>query len=82
MSQEIWWKAGFELFLKLNIWIGGPILVSVFFGKYLDRKFETTPWLFLLTVGIAFIFSMTALVFLGAREIKRIETESKKTKKN
>lgn len=73
-----WWQPGLQLFLKLSGWIAGPVVIGAFFGKYLDKKYHTEPWLFLLSVGIAFIVSMAALVIIGFREIKRIEKNSKK----
>ncbi|MEI7498100.1 MAG: AtpZ/AtpI family protein [Candidatus Falkowbacteria bacterium] len=77
-----WWQPGLFLFFKLSSWIVTPILLAVFFGKALDRHFGTEPWLFLLTVGIAFVFSMVALVIQSTREIKRIEQEELKRKHN
>ena len=73
-----WWKPGMELFLKLSGWIGGPVIIAVFVGKFLDRKYNTEPWLFLLSVGIAFAVSMIALVKIGFKEFKKIEEENRK----
>lgn len=67
-----------QLFLRLSGWIGGPIVVAVFLGKYLDKRYGTEPWLFLATVGIAFVVSMIALIKIGFEEFKKIEKESKK----
>lgn len=75
-----WWQPSLVLFARLSGWIGGPILAAVFVGKWLDRKYGTEPWLFLLTVGIAFIVSMIGIVKDAIREMKRIEDESKKNK--
>ncbi|EKE16117.1 MAG: hypothetical protein ACD_11C00030G0025 [uncultured bacterium] len=73
-----WWRSGMEMFLKMSGWIGGPVIAGTFIGKYLDKKFDTTPWLFLLSVGISFIVSMIALVHIGLKEMKKIEKENKK----
>jgi F0F1-type ATP synthase assembly protein I len=75
-----WWKPGMELFLKLSGWIGGPVIIAVFVGKFLDRKYNTEPWLFLLSVGISFAISMIALVRIGLKEFKKIEEENRKNK--
>ena len=73
-----WWQPGMAIFLRLSSWIGGPIIIAVFVGKFLDRKFHTEPWLFLFSVGIAFIISTIMIVIIGVREMKNIEKESKK----
>lgn len=70
------------LFTKLSGWIGSPVILAVIVGKYLDKKFNTEPWLFLLSVGIAFVFSMIGLVYYGLREMKKIEEEEERKKKN
>lgn len=75
-----WWQPGMQLFLRLSGWIGGPIILAVIVGKYLDNRYHTAPWLFLATVGIAFVISMIALIRIGFREFKKIEEESKKEK--
>ncbi|NTW27084.1 MAG: AtpZ/AtpI family protein [Candidatus Moranbacteria bacterium] len=71
-----WWQPGMQLFLRLSGWIGGPIIVAVFLGKYLDRRYHSEPWLFLATVGIAFVISMIALIAIGFKEFKKIEKEA------
>ncbi len=77
-SKAAWWQSGMELFLKLSGWIGGPIIIAIFVGKWLDRKYHTEPWLFLLSVAVAFLFSMGALIIIGAKEFRKIEKENKK----
>jgi F0F1-type ATP synthase assembly protein I len=75
-----WWQPGMILFTRLSGWILGPVLIGVVVGKWLDRKYGTEPWLFLTTVGIAFIFSMIGIVRDTLKEIKRIEKESDEEK--
>ncbi|HMN19044.1 MAG TPA: AtpZ/AtpI family protein, partial [Candidatus Moranbacteria bacterium] len=57
----------------LSGWIALPILSAVMVGKWLDRKFQSAPWLLLISVGIAFVVSMVALVVIGRREMGKIE---------
>lgn len=78
--EKPWWQPGIILFGRLSGWIVGPILIAVFVGKYLDQKYQTHPWLFLLSVGAAFIFSMFGIVRDSLREMKRIEKEEKDKK--
>ncbi len=50
------------LFGRLSGWIGGPIIVALFVGKWLDKKYDSEPWIFLLSVAIAFIVSSIGMV--------------------
>ncbi len=76
-----WWQPGIQLFARLSGWIGGPIILAVFLGKFLDRKYNTEPWLFLVTVGISFVISMVMLIKIGFEEFKKIEKQETKNKK-
>ena len=67
-DEKYWWSAGLALFSRLSAWIIGPILLAIFIGKKLDAKFESEPWLFLLSVGVAFVISISAMVRIGLRE--------------
>lgn len=73
-----WWQPGLVLFARLSGWIAGPVIIAVFVGKWLDRKYDSEPWLFILSVGIAFLFSIFGIVRDSLREMKRIEEEEKK----
>lgn len=64
-----------RLFLRLSGWIGVPVLIAVVVGKYLDAQYHTDPWLFLLSVGIAFVVSTFAIIHYGLKEMKRIDSE-------
>lgn len=69
------WQPGMRLFLRLSGWIGVPVLIAVVVGKYLDAQYHTDPWLFLLSVGIAFVVSTFAIIHYGLKEMKRIDSE-------
>ena len=77
-----WWQPGILLFAKLSGWIIGPKLVAIFIGKYLDEKYNTDPWLFLLSVGIAFGLSTFGIIRDAMKELKRIEKEEKDKKED
>lgn len=76
-NQGPWWQPGLLTFARLSGWIGGPVIVAVFVGKWLDKKYGTEPWLFLGSVGVAFAVSMFGIVKDALREMKRIDEESK-----
>lgn len=77
-KKDIWWRLAIVMFFKLSVWIAAPIIIALFLGKWLDSKYSTAPWLFLLCVGIAFIISMIGLVINTLAEYKKIEQNSKK----
>jgi F0F1-type ATP synthase assembly protein I len=79
-SRAPWWQPGMLLFARLSGWIGGPIIVALFVGKWLDKKYNTEPWLFLASVGVAFLISSYGIVRDTMRERKRIEKEAKDKK--
>lgn len=76
-EQAPWWQPGLILFFKLSGWITGPIIISLFLGKYLDRVFGTEPWIFLSLTAIAFTVSTFAIILYYTKELKRIEEEEK-----
>jgi len=76
-AVEAWWQPALILFARLSAWIVMPILIGIYIGKWLDKKYNSEPWLFLGSVGVAFIISMFALITFTIKEYKKIEKESK-----
>lgn len=72
-----WWQPGLMLFVRLSAWIGGPVIIAVVVGKYLDRVFQTQPWMLLVSVALAFIISIVMIVRIG---LKEMEKENKRSK--
>jgi F0F1-type ATP synthase assembly protein I len=72
-----WWQPAVALFLRLSAWIAAPVVMATILGRWLDGRFGTEPWLFISTVGLAFIISMVVLVKTVAEEYKKIEKDSK-----
>lgn len=79
-KRALWWQPGLVLFMKLSGWIAGPIILGVIVGKWLDKKYGTEPWLFLLIVGIAFFVSMFGIVRDAMKAMREIEEQEKKEK--
>lgn len=69
------WQTALIIFTRLSVWIGVPIVLAVFLGKWLDNKYNTEPWLFLATVGVAFILSMIGLIKETLKEFKKIDNK-------
>lgn len=81
-SEKSWWQPAFILFVRLSAWIAVPVLIAVFIGKWLDRKYESEPWMLLITVGVAFVVSMIGIVKNAVAEYAKIANDSKKVRKN
>lgn len=64
-----------SMFAKMSGWIVFPVLVAVFLGGWLDKKYGTEPWLFLLCVGVSFLISMAGLVISASKIYKDIDTK-------
>jgi len=75
-----WWQPALIMFARLSAWIAAPIIIALYLGKWLDRKFSSAPWLFLLCVGAAFFISMVGLVKETVREYKKIDRLGKEEK--
>ena len=69
------------VFAKLSAWIGVPIVLALYLGKWLDRKFSSEPKFLLLAVGAAFFISMIGLVKETVSEYKKIDKLGKENKK-
>ncbi len=75
-----WWQPAIEMFWKVSVWVAGPIVIALFVGKYLDRRYGTSPWIFLTATGISFIISMVAITQILMKYIKNMEAEDKAKK--
>lgn len=75
-----WWQPGIILFVKLNGWIAFPIVVALFVGKWLDKKYHTEPWIFVACVGIAFVISLIGILKQSKEAMKMIAEKGKKRK--
>ena len=72
------WATVVRMVAVLSAWIIFPVFIGLFLGQWLDKKYGTTPWLFLITTGVAFVVSMFGLIINALKELKKIEEENKK----
>ena len=79
--ETVWWRPAIAMFLKLSVWIAAPIIIALYLGEWLDKKYGTEPWLFLICIGAAFAVSISGLIRSTAQEFKKFEAESKKKDK-
>jgi len=81
-NGPVWWQPAIIMFMKLSAWIAVPVIIGLFVGQWLDNKYHSSPWLFLLSIGVAFIVSIIGLVRNTMAELNRIDEQSKKKQKN
>ena len=80
--KQAWWKPGAVLFVQMSGWIAVPVIIALYVGKYFDDKYDTEPWIFIITIALAFIVSMIGISKIAVRYVRKIEEESKNKKKN
>jgi F0F1-type ATP synthase assembly protein I len=76
------WPTVVRLVAVLSSWIIFPVLIGLFLGQWLDRKYGTAPWLFLTLTGVAFFVSMIGLLISATRELKKIDEAKDRPEKN
>ena len=76
-KQVVWWQPAITMFLKLSVWIAAPVIIALYLGKWLDKRYATEPWLFLASVGLAFLISLFGLIRNAAKEFKKLEKTNK-----
>ncbi len=74
-----WYMPALVLFIKLSAWIAFPVIIASFAGRWLDQRYDTEPWLFLSTVGAAFVVSMIGLIRNALAEYKKLGGSNGKT---
>lgn len=77
-KNQPWWQPHLVLFFELSGWIVVPVLMGVYIGRWLDERYNTEPWLFLVFVGVSFVISMIAIVSKTIKLMDQITKESKK----
>lgn len=80
-NQSAWWQPALLMFARLSGWIAVPVILATFLGQWLDKKYNSEPWLFLSSVGVAFLISMVGLVKSTLDEYKKI-SKNDDVKKN
>lgn len=78
--QKAWWQPGLEIFAQITGWLVAPIVIALFAGKALDKKYHSEPWFFLGLTFVAFFISISGLVFITVKYIKQVDKETKEKK--
>lgn len=70
-----WWQPAMTIFSQVTGLIAGPILIALFVGKALDKKYNTDPWIFLGLTTVAFFISCFGIAKVAIDYSKKIEKE-------
>jgi F0F1-type ATP synthase assembly protein I len=65
-----------KVFSEISAWIVGPVIVALIIGKYLDTKYQTTPWILVFLLGASFTASMIVIVQIAKRYLKEETKEN------
>jgi len=75
--EKPWWREGVLLSAKVSAYIAFPVIITSYVGKYLDKKYNTSPYLFFISIAIGF----ASTIYLIWKEVKiyqrKIEKEEK-----
>jgi len=67
------WGTSLKIMANISAWIAFPVIIGLYLGKWLDQKFNTEPWLFLVTIALFFLVSLYGLFTSIKREAKKME---------
>jgi len=74
------WQKGLNLAMSLSGWLVGPLVLSLILGQYLDQKYQTKPWIFLILTGFAFLITALGLTIETMKYIRSLERDINKDK--
>lgn len=67
-----------QVFAKVSVWIITPVIFSLIIGKFLDNKFNTEPWILIVTLALSFTFSMITIIKIAKKSMNKIDKNIKK----
>jgi F0F1-type ATP synthase assembly protein I len=71
--KDPWWRLPLLFFFQLSSWIVAPVILALVLGWWLEKYHHFDSWIYLVTVGIAFIVSIVGMVKEGSRAIKTMD---------
>jgi len=81
-NQEDSWRSGLRLAILMSGWLVGPVVIATVVGYFLDQRYGTKPWLFLISLGLAFTLSSLGLVKTVNDSLKELNEDKKAQDKN
>lgn len=79
--KKAWYADALLMFSRLSIWIAVPVILASIIGNWLDRRYQSAPWMLIACVGFSFIVSMYGLIKETMKTFKKIEEDEAKKKK-
>lgn len=76
VEAESWWAPSLRIFLNTTSWIAFPIIIALYVGDWLDKKYGTEQKYLLISIAFAFVVSMSGLTAYTLREMKKIKKVS------
>ncbi|MFZ1019455.1 MAG: AtpZ/AtpI family protein [Minisyncoccia bacterium] len=74
-----WWAGAVRIMGDVSTWIVVPIVLALIVGKALDNHYHTKPTLFLICVGVGFLFTCYGIWKTMKDYTKKLkETENQK----
>lgn len=64
------WGESLRVFARMSVWIAGPIIPALITGKWLDSKFNLSPYMTGFCVAVAFLISCYGIVREAGKYIK------------
>ncbi len=64
-------RLAFRIFADFGVSIAAPAVLAALLGKWLDEKFQTTPWILVSCFAAAFILTAVSVV----KKAKRYQKE-------
>ena len=68
-----WWKEGVKLMSDVSTWIVVPIVGALVLGKFLDKRFETEPVIFLSLAGFGFFITGYGIFKIAKEYMKKLD---------
>jgi F0F1-type ATP synthase assembly protein I len=72
-SGQVWWQPALIIGFQITGWILGPLLVALFFGQWLDKKYNSNPKFLLICVGVAFVVSNAGMIINTIKTTKDLK---------
>jgi F0F1-type ATP synthase assembly protein I len=63
-------------FGRMSGWVAGPVILALFIGKWVDKKYETEPYAFIAIIALGFFISVFGILRESKRYIKNIELKN------
>lgn len=76
-KSQVWFAL--SLAWQLGYSIAIPLVALALLGRFLDKKFGTSPWLLLVGIFLSLIVSTFAVYFRTMKILKETDLENKKT---